>query len=188
MVMVASHLSSDGLEYRRAQCTRATEARHFQTIVLLAKGHTISYVAEAVGFGERWVEELLARYNAQGPASLGDLRRNNGSPARIVTAEVIAKLCERLKTPPADGGLWNGVKAAAWLAGELGVEKLARQRGWEALRAAGYSIQTPRPKNPKSATPETTAQFKKNSMRRFKRKPTSIRAGASTSSQRTSIA
>src|SRR3954453_12676435 len=116
MAMVASHLSLDGLELRRGECTSATEARHCQVIVLLAKGHTIASVAEAVGFGERWVEELLARYNQQGPAGLGDLWRHNGSPARVLTAELIAKFKRRLATPPDDGGLWSGVKAAAWLA------------------------------------------------------------------------
>jgi len=156
--------------------------------VLLAKGHTIASVAEAVGFGERWVEELLARYNQQGPAGLGDLRRNNGSPARVLTAELIAKFKRRLARPPDDGGLWSGVKAAAWLAQELGLEQLARQRGWELLRAAGYSLQKPRPRNPKSATPEEAAGFKKNFMRRSRKRLRSIRASASTSSPPTSIA
>src|SRR3982751_1389919 len=113
MATVASYLSLDGLEYRRRQCESVMEARHLQVIVLLAKGHTIASAAAAVGFGERWVEELLARYNQQGPASLGDLRRHNGSPVRMMTAEVVAKFKQRLASPPGDGGVWSGVKAAS---------------------------------------------------------------------------
>jgi hypothetical protein len=49
------------------------------------------------------------------------------------------------------------------MAAELGLKLVAPQRGWEALKAIGWSIQTPRPKNPKSALPEEAAAFKKNS-------------------------
>jgi AcrB/AcrD/AcrF family/Winged helix-turn helix len=44
---------------------------------------------------------------------------------------------------------------------EFGLKSVAPQRGWEALKAIGWSIQTPRPKNPKSASPEEAAAFKK---------------------------
>jgi hypothetical protein len=40
------------------------------------------------------------------------------------------------------------------MADELGLEKLAPQRGWEALKAIGWSIQKPRPRNPKAASAE----------------------------------
>ena len=39
-------------------------------------------------FGQRWIEQLVVRYNMEGPDSLGDLRRRNGSTARVPTAEV----------------------------------------------------------------------------------------------------
>ena len=48
--------------------------------------------------------------------------------------------------------LWSSAKVARWMADELGLEKLAPQRGWEALKAIGWSIQKPRPRNPKAAT------------------------------------
>jgi len=67
-----------------------------------------------------------------------------GSTARVLTAEVLAKLRVRLKEPPDDGGLWTSAKVAAFIARELGLEKVAVQRGWEALKACGMSIQTPR--------------------------------------------
>ena len=46
------------------------------------------------------------------------------------------------------------------MAGELGLASVAPQRGWEALKAIGWSI-PPRPKNPKSATPKRRPRSKK---------------------------
>ena len=83
MAHVADHLSVLALEQQYRSCTDVTAARHFQTIWLLAKGHEIAEVAATVSFARRWVERLRARYNAQGPQALGDLRRRNGtSPSR----------------------------------------------------------------------------------------------------------
>ena len=45
------------------------------------------------------------------------------------------------------------------------MEKLAPQRGWEALKALGWSIQKPRPRNPKAATEAEQEGFKKKSPR-----------------------
>jgi len=47
------------------------------------------------------------------------------------------------------------------MADELGLAKLAPQRGWEALKALGWSIQKPRPRNPKAATEDEQEAFKK---------------------------
>src|SRR3954467_9196189 len=57
---------------------------------------------------------LLARYNAHGPEALGDLRRRNGSAPSVLRPELLARLPERLATPPSDGGLWTGPKVARW--------------------------------------------------------------------------
>ena len=122
------------------------EARHFQTIWLLAKGHGVGEVAEMTSFGQRWIEQLVARYNAEGPDALGDLRRRNGSTARVLTPEVLAKLRVRLQEAPDDGGLWTSAKVAAFIARELGLEKVAVQRGWEALKACDMSISRRAPK------------------------------------------
>jgi hypothetical protein len=85
---------------------------------------------------------------------LGDLRRRSGSSATVLKPELLEKLRLRSKEPPDDVGLWTSAKVAAFLVRELGQEKVAVQRSWEALKACGMSIQRPRPKNPKSASPE----------------------------------
>src|SRR5690349_8531356 len=84
MAHVADHLSVSALEQQDRSCTDVTAARHLQTIWLLAKGHEIAEVAATVSDAQRWVERLLARYNAQGPQALGDLRRRNGTSPSVL--------------------------------------------------------------------------------------------------------
>jgi transposase len=131
-------------------------------IWLLAEGHTVAEVARLTGFVRRWVEELVVRYNRFGPSSLGDRRRGNGAKPRILTPEILAMVRERLQMPPDDGGVWTAKKVAAVIAAALGVDHVAEQRGWEALRAIGWTIQRPRPQHAQAASPEEQAAFKKS--------------------------
>ena len=113
MAEVAGHLSVAELGERFRAAADARSARHVQAIWLLAKGHAVAEVAATTAFGVRWVEKLLARYNARGPDALGDLRRRNGTRATILKPELLDKLRLRLAGPPADGGLWTSRKVAA---------------------------------------------------------------------------
>lgn len=162
MARVVDHLSVAELEARYEGCEDVASSRHFQTIFLLAKGLSTREVAEITSFGQRWIEQLLERYNAFGPASLGDQRRDNRGVATVLKPEVLERLRVRLSEPPPDGGLWTSAKVARWMADELGLEKLAAQRRWEALKAIGWSIQKPRPRNPKAAIAEEQDAFKKS--------------------------
>ena len=159
MARVASHLSVEDLEAGFRSARDPTAARHFQVIWLLARGHTIADVAAVTSFVPRWIEQLLARYNAHGPEALGDLRRRTGSAPSVLRPELLARLPERLATPPSDGGLWSSRKVAAWMASELGLAAVLPQRGWEALKAIDGSVQKPRPRHPASATPEEREAF-----------------------------
>ena len=188
MATVCEHLNAEELEERYVECQDATASRHFKVIWLLARGHTISQVSATTAFGERWIEQLLARYNAEGPEALGDLRRRNGALATILKPDLLAKLRDRLREPPPDGGLWSSRKVAAFMAGELGLTSVASQRGWEALKAIGWSIQKPRPKNPKSAMPEEAAAFKKSLRMQLPKRRQSTPAKRSRSLPRTSTA
>lgn len=187
MARVADHLSIEDLEKCYRACADARGSRHYQTIWLLARGHTIAEVSETTSFVPRWIEELLARYNALGPQALGDLRRHNGARPSVLKPELLAGLKVRLKQPPPDGGVWTSGKVATWMAQQLGLSELAPQRGWEALQAIGWSIQSPRPKNPKSATPEAAAVFKKASPTRSSKKPRGTPTNRSRYGRRMSI-
>src|SRR3954453_13447086 len=188
MAHVADHLSVSALEQQYRSCTDVIAARHFQTIWLLAKGHEIAAVSATVSFARRWVERLLARYNAGGPQALGDLRRRNGTSPTILRPDLLDKLKDRLRAPPPDGGLWTGPKGARWMAGELGLAAVLPQRGWEALKAIDWSVQKPRPRHPASATPEEREAFKKSWNRPSPRSGPSPRTRRSRSGPRTSTA
>ena len=183
MARVADHLSVEGLEARLRSAQDPTATRHFQVIWLLARGHTIADVAAVTRFVPRWIERLLARYNAHGPEALGDLRRRNGSAPSVLRPELLARLPERLATPPSDGGLWTGPKVAAWMAGELGLAAVLPQRGWEALKAIGWSVQKPR--HPASARPEEREGFIKSWSRLSPRRVPSTQTRQSRSGPRT---
>src|SRR5215203_4925067 len=188
MAHVADHLSVSALEQQYRSCTDVTAARHLQTIWLLAKGHEMAEVAATVSYAQRWVERLLARYNAQGPQALGDLRRRNGTSPTILKPDLLDKLKARLREPPPDGGLWTSPKVAAWMAGERGRAAVLPQRGWEALKAIGWSVQKPRPRHPAAATPEEREAFKKSWSRPSLRREPSTRTRRSKSGPRTNTA
>ena len=171
MTRVVDHLSVADLEQRFVNCSDPMEARHVQVIWLLAQGHTVGATCKVTAFGERWIAQLVERYNASGPDALGNGLRRNGPKPRLLTPEVLDMLRVRLTEPPADGGLWSSRKVADVIADHLGLEQVAPQRGWEALRAIGWSRQRPRPKNPKAATPEEAEAFKKSWRMPSPRKP-----------------
>lgn len=84
-----------------------------------------------------------------------------------------------MKSPPEDGGIWTSKKVAAVIAAELGLAKVAEQRGWEALRAVGWTIQRPRPRHARAASPEAQAEYKKASRKRSPRRRSTIPAQGS---------
>jgi len=176
MAWVADHLSVTELQASYRGSKDATLARHYQVIWLLAQGRTVGETAQLTGFVPRWVEELLVRYNRFGPSSLGDRRRGNGARPSILTPPVLAMLRERLKRPPDDGGVWTSKKVAALIAAELGLAAVAEQRGWEALRAIGWTIQKPRPRHARAASPEEQAEYKKASRKPSPKRPSAIPA------------
>ena len=176
MAEVAGHLSLAELQEGYRTSEEARLARHYQVIWLLAQGRSCAEVAQLTSLARRWVEQLLVRYNQFGPSSLGDRRRGNGAKPTILTPKILDMLRERLKTPPDDGGVWTAKKVAAVIASELGLERVAEQRGWEALRAIGWTIQRPRPRHAKAAGPEGQAEFKKSSPKPLLKRPSAIPA------------
>jgi transposase len=188
MARIVGHLPVAELEARYRAAPDVTEARHFQAIWLLAQGRTVLEVSEVLAFVPRWVTQLAARYNASGPAALGDRRRRNGKAASLLTEEVLAALAARVRAPPEDGGVWSGPKVAAWMARHLGLARVHPQRGWEALRRIGWSPQAPRPRHARAAGPEERAAFKGGSRRRWRGPRRRIRTSRSRSGRRTSTA
>ena len=69
MARVADHLSISELEERFRSAKDPILARHIQVIWLLAQGRTSADVSAVTRFVPRWIEQLLARYNAEGPST-----------------------------------------------------------------------------------------------------------------------
>ena len=89
MARIVGHLSVAELEARYRAARDVTEARHAQAIWLLAQGRTVLEVAEVLAFAPRWVTQLAARYDACGPAALGDsslIARKVAEGRRVICA------------------------------------------------------------------------------------------------------
>jgi Winged helix-turn helix len=135
MATVCEHLSVGELEARYLEFQNVTASRHFQVIWLVARGHTISQVPETAAYGERWIGQLLARYNTEGPEAPGGLRRRNGAPAIILNPGLLAVIGFAIRRLMAGCG-----RAARWRLGWLANSALPRSR-----RRAG---------EPKAASPD----------------------------------
>lgn len=182
----AQQLTVEELEERFRAAKDVVERSHCQAIWLLAKGHSTAEVAEIVALTPRWVNKLARRYEADGVDALGDRRRRNPGAKPLLSEADFEALRERLKTPPDDGGLWSGPKVARWIAARKELVHVHAPRGWEALKRIDWSIQVPRPRNPKAAPPEEQAAFKKNSPRPSPGRPRSTRRFRSSSGPPTS--
>ena len=137
----------------------ATASRHFQ--VISAFGAWSHHLA-SVGDDGLWraMDRTIARpLQCRGILEgLGDLRlqRRTGNDLK---PDLLAKLRLRLDDSPMAGCGRAARLRLGWLANST---HLGRPRGgWEALKAIGWSIQKPRPKNPKSATPKKRRHLEK---------------------------
>lgn len=157
---LAPHLTTRQLRQRFRRCKDATAKTHWQVLWLRSSGKTTSEVADTCGYKPDWVRRLVRRFNALGPESIGDRRRNNRREL-LLDEEQRAELLEALSGRAPDGGLWNGPKVTRWIEERLG-ERVGKNCGWEYLRRLGLTAQVPRPRHIK-ADPEAQKTFKKNS-------------------------
>ena len=160
---IVPHLSPDAIARRYRACRSGIEKTHWQILWLLTRTAgppTPAEVAARVGHTPAWARTVLTRWNAQGPAGLADRRaaRNGGRPK--LSEEQQAALFEALQDRPADGGLWTGPKVAAYVRDRWGVTARP-ETGWRWLNRLGFSLQVPRPRNPKAATAEAQRGWKR---------------------------
>ena len=174
-----------GQRYRAAR--QPIERSHLQIVWLVSQGRSEREVAAVTGYGQRWIAEIVRRYNAEGADGLGDQRaRNTGArPLLVLGQEDEAALRDALVEPPTDGGLWTGPKVAAWMARRLG-RKVWPQRGWDYLKRLEHSLQVPRPKHAKAASAEEQEAFKRGSRAKWTSAAPRTRSGRSSSGRSTS--
>lgn len=177
---IVAYLSPEEIARRYRACRTGVEKTHWQVLWLLTRSvnpPTPAEVAKQVGLTPAWARTILKRWNADGPAGLTDRRpvRNGGRPK--LSDEQRAALFEALQGRPADGGLWTGPKVAAYVRDRWGVS-VGKQTGWKWLTGLGFSLQIPRPRNPKAATAEEQQEWKRRPGRPHGRAaPTAPREG-----------
>jgi len=159
---ILSRLDVNSLKNFYLKAKDPIEVRQWHTLWLLAKGKKVEEVADITGYTEYWVRAIVRRYNKKGEEAIGDKRHDNPGAKPFLSDKQKEKLVEALKNPPADGGLWNGVKVASWIKTVTGRSFIYPQRGWKYLVDLGFSLKVPRPTH-KKASKKAQNDFKKNS-------------------------
>jgi transposase len=158
-ITIQPHLDLDQLEAHYRQSKDPVARSHSQIVWLLAQGKSTRTVAEHTGYTCIWIQTIARRYNKDGPAGLGDHRKQNTGGTPLLNAEQRKALWASLQGPPPDGGLWSGPKVAKWMSEQTG-KTVHVQRGWEYMRRLGFTLQRPRPRHAK-ADAEVQKAFKK---------------------------
>src|SRR5262249_53944515 len=185
-IVIAPHVPVAELEQRYRQALDPVASRHWQSVWLPAQGWTGQRVAARTGYSTRWSGELAQRYNAQGPAGLGDHRHQNPGSARVLSAAQEAQLAVALEGPAPDGGMWTGPKVATWIAQTTG-RAVSEHLGWVSLRRAGFTPRRPRPHHA-DADAAAQAAFPKRWLPRSRRSSRSSRGRASRAGRWTNTA
>ena len=159
-ITLKPHLTTEELKKRYHSCQKAQEKARWQVLYLISKGMVAAEAARRVGRSSCWITNLARRYNEQGAA--GVERQTSEKPSHLssVDEQLGRELAEALEGAAPDGGLWTGVKVAAWIAERRGTP-VHRVTGWRQLERLGFSLQTPRPQNKRRASAEEQAAFKK---------------------------
>lgn len=156
-IRLEPHLSTDELGARYQSAQRPIERTRWHALWLLSQGRSSGEVAQITGRKAQWVRRVVQRYNAKKEEGVADTRQRNRGHAPLLSPEHRAALAAALEGPAPDGEHWNGPKVALRMAELLG-HPVRPQRGWEALRRAGYTPQRPRPRH-QEADPEAQDGF-----------------------------
>lgn len=163
---VAPHLSFQTLTERYKAAPDNRSQRYWHLIRLMAhpkKPRLVTEAAEAVGFSPRWARQLVHRYNVRGPEGYYDQRANNPGNEPLLNEHQKAELrAAIMQGRTADGSLWTNVTVRDWIAEKTGYRPTSQQTGINYLQALGFTIQSPRPRHTKAASPQEVAAFKKS--------------------------
>jgi transposase len=162
-IKLKDHLTVDELYQRYRKCQQAREKLRWRALYLIAKGGIANHVAKRVGRSSGWMTNLARRYNELGPTGVADQRGEvNCGVKPVLSAKQAQALDAVLREPAPDGGLWTSPKVAAWIKKKTGKD-VHVTTAWRAMKAAGFSLQVPRPHHGQAATEQEQAAFKKSS-------------------------
>lgn len=140
VLSLAPHLRVAAIETQYRTGPDPVGRRHWQLIWLIAHGARVPEAAAEAGYSVAWARTLVHRYTADGPRGLDDRRHHNPGHPPLLTPALRADLAVALTGPAPEGRPWTSTTVAAWMAVRLG-RAVAPARGWEALRALGYTAQ-----------------------------------------------
>jgi transposase len=143
LLKLGAHLPSAELDARSYSESDRIARDHWGILWLISQGYPGVRVARLTGYSAKWVGLLVRRYNANGPAAVGDQRRHNAGAAPLLSAAQQAALATALDEPAPNGDLWTSPQVAAWMSTQLG-RPVNPQRGWEYLRRCGFTPHRPR--------------------------------------------
>ncbi|GAO74712.1 winged helix-turn-helix domain-containing protein [Meiothermus ruber] len=143
--------------YRESQ--DQTERARWHALWLLARGQSIPEVARNLGYTDRWVRQVIHRYNQGLP--MKNLRHENKGRAPLVPPELQEPFRQALLQPHPRDGLWSIRNAAEWLAERLG-RPVDGRRAWYWMRRLGLAPLRPRPRH-READAKRQEGFKKSS-------------------------
>ena len=143
---LVAHTPPDELARLYKAATTVIERSHRHVIWLLSRGFAAKLVADVTGFTQRWISELVGRYNQFGVDGLGDHRRFNAGAQPLLDQEKLALLRNWLDGAPPGHGLWTGRTVAQWITGTLG-RLVSPRRGLDYLHRLDFTRQRPRPRH-----------------------------------------
>jgi len=124
------------------------------------KGASIDEIAAITNQNRRTVHAILHRFQERG-VNGKDAIKQTGRPAFLTLEQrrILVKQLER--GPPRNRtGLWSTKEVQEYIKKQYGVEYTS-VHVWELLKALGFTLQRPRPRHHKEASPEEIERFKK---------------------------
>ena len=151
------HRTSEELEHAYRQAERPVERSRWHLLWLKSKGKMILELIEVTGFSRTTISTLIRRYNTEGVDAVLDRRQFNGAAPALNEAQQETLFLAIRDTLP-DSGLWTSQKVRRYIQETFSIE-VTDVCAWGYLRRLGFSVQMPRPKNAKAASPEEQGVF-----------------------------
>jgi len=124
------------------------------------QGERIDAIMRMANLSKSTVHDILHRFAERGIAGKDGIKQS-GRPCQLTLAQRKDLAKRLLRGPPNDeSGLWTTKEVRAFIKEKYGVE-YAHAHIWLILKAGGFSMQKPRNRHYKAATPQVKADFKK---------------------------
>ncbi len=124
------------------------------------EGESIDRIADGLSMHRRTVHGILCRFVERGIDGKDSIKQK-GQPAHLTQKQRVDLAKHLLRGPPNNpSGLWTTKEVRQFIKDSYGVE-YHKCYVWELLRAGGFSLQKPRNRNYRAASPEEQARFKK---------------------------